>query len=130
MEVEEVTATDVIWHMTFLGITAEDKRDAGKQFITYFGIPAGQEQAAGQDILNSLNEGCEIILKNDLDEGREGCTSLRRLSTGLEARVGGHGWQGEWKPINQEDVLVVVTALAKFNRGGHWSRQGSIARAK
>lgn len=69
-------------------------------------------------------------MRNDLDEGGEGCTLFRRSLSGLVTKVGGHGWQGAWKTTDEAGVLSAVADLAEFNRGGHWSTQGSITRGK
>lgn len=117
--------------MTFLGLTVEGCRDAGSHVITYFAIPPGKEEAAGCDLLVSLADGFEVLLRNDLDEeGHEGCTLFRRSPSGLETMVGGHGWSNTWKPTDEASFLSAVVELAKFNRGGHWSTQASLDRRK
>lgn len=116
--------------VAFVGLSPEGGRDAGGQFITYFGIPVGRELDAGHDVVACLIGGAEVSLGNSLDEGHEGTTSFRRVGSGLETKVGGHGWQGDWKPIDEAGILVSVAALAPLNRGGHWSKQVSVARSK
>jgi hypothetical protein len=69
-------------------------------------------------------------LRNDLDEGHEGCTLFRHSASGLETMIGGHGWSSNWKPTDEAGVLSDVAELADLNRGGHWSSQGSLDRRK
>jgi hypothetical protein len=116
--------------MTFVGLSLEDSRDAGGHVITYFAIPAGRESAAAGDLLGCLAAGWEVCLRNDLDEGGEGCTFFRRSPSGLVTMTSGHGWQGEWRPLDEAGVLAAVVELAGLNRGGHWSTRGSISRSK
>ena len=113
--------------MTFLGLSVEGTRDAGSHVITYIAIPAGKEEAAGQDLIACLTEGYEVCLRNDLDEGLEGCTVFRRSTSGLETMIFGHGWSSKWKPTDEVGVLLAVTELAELNRGGH---QASLDRRK
>jgi hypothetical protein len=123
-------AAELEAQMTFVGVLPEASRDSGSHGCTYFAIPAGQELAAGRDLLACLADGCEVCLRNDLDEGGEGCTSFRRWQSGLMTMVGGHGWQSGWTLTDEASIVAAVVELASFNRGGHWSRQGSITRGK
>jgi hypothetical protein len=116
--------------MKFFGLSEEGSRDAGGHIITYFGIPVGQEEAAGRDLLACLTDGFEVSLCNDLDEGLEGTTQFMLLPSGLVTKVGGHGWSSQWKPTDEAGFLSAVTELANLNRGGDWSRQGSLSRSK
>jgi len=108
----------------------EGERDAGGAIRTYFGIVARHEQEAGVQLLGYLHDGAEVCLRNDLDEGGEGCTYFRKTPTGISTMTGGHGWQSEWKPVGDQAVIVAVAELANLNRGGHWSRQGTIILSK
>src|SRR5262245_41278315 len=94
--------------LTFLGLSVEGTRDAGGHITIDFAIPAGQEAAAGRDLLACLADGFEVWLRNDLDEGCEGCTLFRRTPSGLATMVGGHGWSGEWQPTDEAAVLSAV----------------------
>lgn len=125
-----VVRRQVAIRMTFLALSVEGSRDAGSHVTTYFGIPPGLEDVAGQDLLRCLADGFEVCLRNDLDEGHEGCTLFRRAPSGLETMVRGHGWSSKWKPTDEADVLSAVAELVEFNRGGHWSIQGSLDRYK
>ena len=116
--------------MTFDGLKAEGERDAGGSLDTYFGIPAGRETAAARDLLACLAEEAEVWLRNDRDEGGEGFTSFRRTPAGLSTQVSGHGWQGDWRLIDEAGFAAAVMELAPGNRGGHWSTQGKVVRYK
>jgi hypothetical protein len=116
--------------MTFLGLSVEGSRGDRGKVIIYFGIPAGRELVAGGDLLACLAEGAEVCLRNNLDDGGEGYLFFRNSPSGLVTMIGGHGWQSEWKPTDECAVLSAVAELADFNRGGHWSTQGSSARRK
>ncbi len=116
--------------MVFLGISLEGDRETGGCSITCFAIPPGHESAAGRDLLACLADGVEVCLRNDLDEGGEGCTLFRRSPSGLVTKVGGHGWQSEWVPTDEASVLASVAELAVLNRGRHWGEQGMLTRAK
>lgn len=115
--------------MTFDGLLVEGSRDAGSCLLNYFAIPPGQESVAGRELLACLAEGAEVSLSNDLDEGGEGCSCFRRLPSGLVMKIGGHGWQSDWKPIDEAGFLAAVAELAGHNRGGP-SAHGSISQAK
>jgi hypothetical protein len=104
--------------MAFSGLSIEGNRDAGSCFITYFAIPPGRETLAGRELLALLGDGTEVRLSNDLDEGGEGTTGFRRSASGLDTMVGGHGWQSDWKPIDEATFLALVAELAVHNRGG------------
>lgn len=108
--------------VTVHGLSLEGYRND----TTYFGIPPGKEDAAARDLLTAIASGFEVCLRNDLDEGREGCTFFRRSTSGLETMTGGHHWQSKWKPTDQRAVVTAVAELAHLNRGGHWSAQGSF----
>jgi hypothetical protein len=116
--------------MTFDALIIEGGRDAGSHVLTYFAIPAGKEGAAGRDLLRCLADGFEISLRNDLDEGLEVCTVFRSSPSGLETLTFGHGWSSKWKSTDETSFLSSVAELAAFNRGGHWSTQGSLDRRK
>ena len=66
------------------GLLILGDRDDGCNLVTDFSIPVGREAAAGHDLLTFLADGCEICLKNDLDEGGEGCTFFRKSSSGVD----------------------------------------------
>lgn len=108
----------------------EDHQDTGASSLSWFSIPAGQEQPAAQALLQCLAEGAEVSLCNEGDEGNEGTTRIRRSVDGLEMRVVGHGWTGSWTPIDENGFVEVVLKLSALNRGGHWSRQGRISKRK
>lgn len=112
--------------MHFEGLLVEDERDDGTRIIISFGIPPGREAAVGRDFEALLADGAEISLRNAEDEGGEGCTMLRRSGSRIESKVGGHGWQSDWKVIDTSAVLAAVADLAALNRGGHWSTQGKV----
>lgn len=109
----------------FESILIEERRDAGSRQTIYFAIPSGRESAAGSELLTCLADGAEVSLRNDLDEGGEGFSSFCRSSSGNFTRVGGHGWQNEWKPIDEAAFLTAVVEMACHNRGGA-PAQGSI----
>jgi hypothetical protein len=116
--------------VTFEGLAVEDERDAGGSFITYFAIPPGREAAVARDLLACLNAGAEVCLRNDRDEGGEGTTTFRRTPAGLSAKEDGHGWQGDWRPVDEAGFAAAVAELAPNNRSGHWAKQGSLVRHK
>lgn len=116
--------------MTFDHLIVEGGRDAGNRVLTYFAIPPGQEEDAGHDLLRCLADGFEVSLRNDLDEGGEGCTVFRGSPSGLETMRFGHGWSSNWEPTDETSFLSSVAELATFNRGGHWDTQGSLERRK
>jgi hypothetical protein len=115
--------------MAFLGLSLEGTRDDGICLITNFAIPLGRESEAGRELLACLADGVEVCLRNDADEGGEGCTIYRRSPSGLVTMCGGHGCQSDWKPTNEAGVLVAVAELAAHNRGG-LGAQGSLVRYK
>ncbi|HEX9045743.1 MAG TPA: hypothetical protein VF988_01840 [Verrucomicrobiae bacterium] len=108
----------------FSALTVEYSENRGR--IISFSIPEGKEADSGLELLACLADGFEVWLNNDLDEGDEGCAIFKRSASGFVTMIGGHGWSGKWEPIDQEGVLSAVFELAKFNRGGHWSTQGSL----
>jgi hypothetical protein len=111
------------------GLLLEPERDTGAAWVTPFGIVAGHEQQAGIQLLNYLRDGAEVWLRNDLDEGAEGCTCFRVATAGILTMVFGHGWTGEWKATDEQTVLSTVVGLADLNRGDPMGR-GSIIRSK
>jgi hypothetical protein len=115
--------------MTFGGLSLEGERDAGSCFITYFAILPGREAEAARDLLACLADGIEVCLCNDLDGGGEGLTSFCHTPTGLSSMVGGHGWQGSWRPIDEVGFAAAILDLAAHNRGGQCAR-GSLVRYK
>jgi hypothetical protein len=115
--------------MEFTGLTLEDERDTGGSLTTHFAVPPGRESEAAHDLLACLAAGAEIKLRNDLDEGGEGITFFRRTPAGLSSKVGGHGWQGQWQPIDEAEFVAAVMELAPHNRGGSQG-QGSLVRYK
>lgn len=109
------------------GIRIEGARDAGSLKIEYFAIVSEMAEAAAIELLAILGD-ASITLCNDDDEGGEGCTSIRKTSSGFEMMSGGHGWQSDWRPATESDVKAKIVELSPCNCGGHWSRQGSIQR--
>ena len=115
--------------MAFSGLSVEGDNNDYEEEI-YFAIPAGKEAAAGRDLVACIAAGFEVSLRNDLDEGSEGCTFFKQSSAGILTMIGGHGWSGEWKPTDEAGVLSAVDQLADFNRGGHWGTRGSLSRVR
>ena len=111
------------------GIQILETRDCGPFLIESFAILPGGETTAAKYLLEALSD-AELTLMNGEDEGGEGCTSIRWDENGFESRSGGHGWQGEWMRISLDQARSRVIELADFNRGGHWSRQGSVTRPR
>ena len=107
-------------------LIAEGPARRRQPFIIAFGIVEGREDAAATALIQLLNDGHEVSLCNDLDEGGEGSTSFCRKGGGYEQQVGGHGWSGEPTPMDEAAVRAAIVALAPLNRGSHWSEQGSI----
>lgn len=95
----------------------------------HFAIREGKEAASAMELLACLKAGLELSLRNDLDEGGEGCTLFRMTREGLISKVGGHGWSGDWKAVDEDLFPAMVEALAPHNRGGHWSTLGCISRS-
>ena len=109
------------------GITIVGTRGGDIHQIQNFAIIEGQEEVAAKHLIRLMSE-AEICLMNNEDEGGEGATTIRKTKTGFEARNGGHGWQGDWNKMNEDEVSQLIIQLAPQNRGGHWSREGSITR--
>jgi hypothetical protein len=107
-----------------------ETRDTGGSLVTYFGIASGLEHEAGDEILEHLRAGAEIWLRNDLDQGGEGCTQFRHGGEGYATAVFGHGWSSEWKPTDERGVVAAVIELAHLNRATHAGDRGSINRPK
>ena len=116
--------------MTTPALIVLETRDTGESLITYFGISHGHEYEAALQLLNHVQAGAEVWLRNSPDEGHEGCTQLRRGIDGFETAMFGHGWSGKWSAIDEQWIPAVVDDLAKLNRGTHCSQRGSIHRSK
>jgi hypothetical protein len=116
--------------MKFVALREVGSLNTGGYIKIYFGIPVGREEAAGRELLACLAEGFEVCLCNDLDEGHEGLTEFQLLPSGLMTRNGGHGWSGQWKPVDEAGFLAKVAELANLNRGENEGRQGSLRRWK
>ena len=114
--------------LTFDALALEDAALLNHVDRAYFAIREGKEAASALELLGCLKAGLEISLKNDLDEGDEGCTFFRMTREGLLSKIGGHGWSGDWKAVDEHAFPVMVAALAPHNRGGHWSTRGCISR--
>lgn len=114
--------------MTSLGLTFSRVHDTGGAIITGFMILEGQEQPGAESLLQFVDQGYELSLRNDLDEGGEGSTGFRRGAAGYERLIGGHGWQSGWKPVGRQELLSEVAALAAFTRPPHPT--GSLVRRK
>lgn len=109
--------------MNFGGISLDGECGPGG---TRFVIPEGREQLAVSEMMRLLDEGCEITLHNDLDEGGEGYTSFRRDAHGYATLDAGHGWQGKWTVTDEPGVRATMLQFSAFNRGTHWSHRGTI----
>lgn len=114
--------------MQFDALKIEDPGVAKIGGTISFSIPVGHEATAAQELHACLNAGFEVQLRNDLDEGLEGYSLFRRTPSGLEFKVGGHGWSGSWKPLDEASFTATIAELAPHNRGGHWSLLGSLSR--
>lgn len=108
------------------GLFFEGERNDNGVLITHFGILAGREQEAAEQLLSYILAGATVSLRNDLDEGLEGTTCFRKARHKIQRMDGGHGWTTEWKDTNEHGVIAAVAEWAHLNCGGHWSRQGSI----
>lgn len=86
-----------------------------------FSIVAGKEKEASEYLVTILNENNEISFANDKDEEGEGSTSVHIRNGEYQHRDGGHGWQGEWKPISLQELKALIIGLAPQNNGSHWS---------
>lgn len=115
--------------LKFSGLSIEEQRNTGGgRLVTYFGVPAGNENLAITDILSCLAKGFVVKLSNDLDEGLEGLTMLRMTPSGFEMMIGGHGWSSKWKQTDEAEIVKIVKDLAPLNRGGHSNAQGSLSK--
>jgi hypothetical protein len=103
-----------------------DTRDTGAAIVTEFGIAPAREREAGARLLDHLRRGAEVWLRNDLDEGGEGCTQFRHGPGGYWTAVFGHGWTGRWKPTDEAGVLTAVAELAELNRAAGAGDRGEI----
>ena len=112
--------------MRFEALALEGEQEAAGRIS--FAIPLGREADAARELLACLAAGFEVCLRNDLDEGHEGTTFFRRTAAGLSTKVGGHGWQGDWRPIDDAGFVAAVAGLAAHNRGGQWSTRGTLVR--
>ena len=90
-----------------------------------FAIVEGDEHAAATYSMQQLDT-AEIMLVNSEDEEGEGATSIRKTAGGFEARNGGHGWQGKWVSVTNDEIRQRIVELAPDNFGGHWSAEGTI----
>ena len=108
------------------GLFFEDERDDGGVLVTHFGVHAGREREAAEQLLGYILAGATVSLQNDLDEGLEGITFFRRARGRIRTMDGGHGWTTEWRDTDEHGVIAAVAKWAHLNCGGHWSRQGSI----
>lgn len=107
------------------GIKLSEAPDGGTQKIQKFAIIEGQEEAAASHLLGLLVD-AEVVLMSGEDEGGEGTTTIRKTTSAFEVRNSGHGWQGDWTEMTADEVRRRIIQLAPRNRGGHWSREGSI----
>jgi hypothetical protein len=110
------------------GLAFVGRHDDDSRTITSFRIEEGREQAAATSLIRLVNQGYEVSLRNDLDEGLEGCTDFRKSAAGYEKLIGGHGWQSGWKPVDEADVLSEIVSLAPLTRDPHAG--GSLVQRK
>lgn len=111
-------------------LVMDEPHDTGGSVVMGFGIVPGRERGAGAELLAHLRRGAEVMLRNDLDEGHEGCTFFRRVRWGYETKTGGHGWQSGWGPTDEAGVLAAVAELADLNRGHNERDRGAVRRDK
>jgi hypothetical protein len=104
-----------------------ETRDTGGNMVIEFGITPGFEREAAGQLVEHMRRGAEVWLRNDLDEGGEGCTQFRYSAGGYVTAVFGHGWSNRWKPIEEQKVRTAIVELADLNRATHaWADRGSI----
>jgi hypothetical protein len=114
--------------MIYRGISLKPERHAGGSLTLSLSLLEGHESAAGAELLSLLENETEISLCNDLDEGHEGMTYFRRSGAQLLMKVCGHGWRGDWKPVDKAEFCTLIEKLGPLNRGGHWRAQGQLIR--
>jgi len=87
--------------------------------IVLFIFVKGLETEAADYLLSQLTTRSEIMLRNDKDDEGEGATTIKVEEERYSYQEGGHGWQGEWKFIEKNQVKSMIIELAQHNLGGH-----------
>jgi hypothetical protein len=107
-----------------------ETRDTGAAIVTEFAIARGLEHEAGLQLFEHIRRGVEVWLRNDLDDGGEGCTLFRYGVGGFQTRVFGHRWTSKWTGTDKNAILSAVVELADVNRGVHEADRGQLIREK
>jgi hypothetical protein len=107
-----------------------EHRDTGAAIVTEFAIARGLEREAGLQLFEHIRRGVEVWLRNDLDDGGEGCTQFRYGVGGFQTAVFGHGWSSKWTGTDKNAILSAVVELADHNRGVHGADRGQLIREK
>jgi len=107
-----------------------EHHDTGAAIVTEFAITRGLEREAGMQLFEHIRRGVEVWLRNDLDDGGEGCTQFRYGVGGFQTAAFGHGWSSQWTGTDKNAILTAVVELAHLNRGDHGSDRGHLIRAK
>jgi len=84
------------------------------------------DRQAAEYFIRLLKRGCQVAVKNDLDEGNEGLTIFRYSFCLYKMMIGGHGWSGGWKLVSKTKVRNEIIAVADLNRRGIGRRLAHI----
>lgn len=112
------------------GITIISSRDAGSKNIWEFKINRGEEEAAIQGLLNSLDEIEEFALAVHSRGDYESGAIYRKDGKQFKMKVGGHGWSGEWEPLDRESAIAEARKQLQYNYGATSYDCGDLVKYK
>ncbi len=88
-----------------------------------------EEHRIDSAITGLLDAACTFDEFSVADHRRGDCESLttfRATNSGFEMKTGGHGWSGDWKPIDWNAAVLLMAELACYNYGPDWNSCGHI----
>lgn len=98
-------------------------RDAGPLMIYRFKILDYQNEAAADYLLSILSDHIRFSLNSSPSDD---VIQFRLHEGGYESMSGGHGYSGDWKPLDRENMIKKIKMVAQFNQGNHPRGLGSI----
>ncbi len=108
-----------------VGLKVISNKSTSKVQTVDFVIIEHKKTSAIKTLINCIDAG-QIIDLNDNRNKREGLISLKRENGVYLQSGGGHGFSIDWKPVNIEDVILLIKVTAPFNYSVKEGNYGTI----
>jgi len=99
------------------GVEIISSKRTAKRSVLELALLPSQLSEAAESLLGCIGQGCILTLGDNRDS-REGAAIVKCADGRLLKREGGHGFELDWKEIDESHFHWLLKVLAPFNIGG------------